>query len=137
MFNSSALDVLSLESLGLPRWWLNIGWDRWLELRWLKRVSKSISSKIRVLQSRSGMVYGTSPLLLLLFLLKDSFKSFLVWAIVCTVIIVLLVKDTIPFSFLLMASAPAATSASASAPSASAAAPLIRVWWTRWAGVWL
>jgi hypothetical protein len=83
------------------------------------------------------MVYGTSPLLLLLFLLKDSFKSFLVWAIVCTVIIVLLVKDTIPFSFLLMASAPAATSASASAPSASAAAPLIRVWWTRWAGVWL
>jgi hypothetical protein len=137
MFNSSALDVLSLESLGLPRWWLNIGWDRWLELRWLKRVSKSISSKIRVLQSRSGMVYGTSPLLLLLFLLKDSFKSFLVWAIVCTVIIVLLVKDTIPFSFLLMASAPAATSASASAPSASAAAPLIRVWWTRWAGVLL
>jgi hypothetical protein len=82
LFNRSALDVLSLESLGLPRWWLSIGWDRWLELRWLKRVSERISSKFRVLPSRSGMVYGTSPLLLLLFFLEDSFKSFLVWAIV-------------------------------------------------------
>jgi hypothetical protein len=82
LFNRSALDVLSLESLGLPRWRLSIGWDRWLELRWLKRVSERISSKIGVLPSRSRMVYGTSPLLLLPFLLEDSFESFLVWAIV-------------------------------------------------------
>jgi hypothetical protein len=82
LFNRYALDVLSLESLGLPRWWLSIGWDGWLELRWLKRVSKRISSEIMVLPSWSGMVYGTSPLLLLLFLLEDSFKSFLVWEIV-------------------------------------------------------
>jgi hypothetical protein len=79
LFNWSALNVLRLESLGLPRWWLSIGWDRWLELRWLERVSERISSEITVLPSWSGMVYGTSPLLLLLllFLLEDSFKPFL------------------------------------------------------------
>jgi hypothetical protein len=37
-------------------------------------------------------------------------------------VVVLLVEDAVPFSFLLMASAPAATSASATAPSACAAA---------------
>jgi hypothetical protein len=123
LLNGSALDVLSLESLGLPRCRLSICWDRWLELRWLETVGERISSKTGILPSRSGMVYGASPLPLLLFLLEDSFKSFLVWAIVWVVIIVLLVEDAIPFSFLLMASAPAATSASAAAPSASAAAP--------------
>jgi hypothetical protein len=82
LLNRSVLDVLSLESLGLPRWGLSIGWDRRLELRWLKRVSERISPKIGVLPSRSRMVYGTSPLLLLHFLLKDSLESFLVWAIV-------------------------------------------------------
>jgi hypothetical protein len=81
LLNRSALDVLSLESLGLPSWRLSICWDRWLELQWLERVSKKISSKIGILPSRSEMVYGASPLPLL-FLLEDSFESFLVWAIV-------------------------------------------------------
>jgi hypothetical protein len=48
------------------------------------------------------------------------------------VIIVLLVENAVPFSFLLMAYA--ATYASAAAPFASAAAPLTQVWWTGWAG---
>jgi hypothetical protein len=46
-------------------------------------------------------------------------------------IVVLPVEDAIPFSFLVMASAPAATTASVAAPSASVASPLISVWWTR------
>jgi hypothetical protein len=80
------------------------------------------------------VVYGTSSLLLLPFLFKDGLQSFLVWTIIRTMIIVLLVEDAIPFSFLMMASAPAATSASAAAPSASATAPLVQMWWTRRAG---
>jgi hypothetical protein len=40
-------------------------------------------------------------------------------------IIILLVEDAVPFSFLVVASAPAVTSVSAAALSASAAAPLI------------
>jgi hypothetical protein len=42
------------------------------------------------------------------------------------------VENTIPFSFLIVASAPAATptSASASASPTLAASPLIGVWWT-------
>jgi hypothetical protein len=123
LLNGSALDVLSLESLGLTRCRLSICWDRWLELRWLERVSERISSKTGILPSRSGMVYGASPLPLLLFLLEDSFKSFLVCAIVWAVVIIFLVENEIPFSFLLMASAPAATSAFVAAPSASATAP--------------
>jgi hypothetical protein len=82
LLNRSTLDVLSLESLGLPRWRLSICWDRRLELRWLERVSERISSKTEILPSQSRMVYGASPLRLLLFLLKDSFESLLVWAIV-------------------------------------------------------
>jgi hypothetical protein len=76
--NRTTLNVLSLKSLGLPRWRLSIGWDRWLELRCLERVSERISPETGVLPSRSGMVYGTGPLLLLPFLLEDSLKSFLV-----------------------------------------------------------
>jgi hypothetical protein len=40
-------------------------------------------------------------------------------------------EDVIPFSFLMIASAPSAPSASAAAPSAHAAAPLVRMCWTR------
>jgi hypothetical protein len=46
-------------------------------------------------------------------------------------VIVFLMENAVPFSFLMVASAPAATSASTAASSASAASPLIRVWWTR------
>jgi hypothetical protein len=77
LLNRPALDVLSLESLGLPRWWLSISWDGRLEMRWLKRATERISSEIGVLPSRSGMVYSTVPLLLLFFL-EYSLKSFLV-----------------------------------------------------------
>jgi hypothetical protein len=53
LLNGSALNVLSLKSLGLPRWRLSIGWVRWLELRWLERVSERISPKTGVLPSWS------------------------------------------------------------------------------------
>jgi hypothetical protein len=82
LLDGSALNVLSLKSLGLPRWRLSICWDRWLELRWLEWVSERISPETGVLPSRSGMIYGTGPLLLLPFLLEDILESFLVWAIV-------------------------------------------------------
>jgi hypothetical protein len=63
-------------------------------------------------------------------------------------VIVFLMENAIPLSFLMMASAPAVTPASAAASPASAASPLIRVWWTRrvrdqtlcvslWVGVFL
>jgi hypothetical protein len=68
--------------LGLPRWRLSIGWDRWLELRWLERVSERVSPETGVLPSWGGIVYGIGPLLLLPFLLENSLKSFLVWAVV-------------------------------------------------------
>jgi hypothetical protein len=42
-------------------------------------------------------------------------------------IIILLIEDAIPFSFLMMVSAPTTTSASATAPSAPPAAPFIRL----------
>jgi uncharacterized membrane protein len=103
---------------------LRIGRGRWLELRWLERVSERVSPKAGVLPSQSRVVYGTSSLLLLPFLFKDGLESFLVWTIIRTMIVVLLMEDAIPFSFLMMASAPAAT-------SASAAAPLTLMWWTR------
>jgi hypothetical protein len=77
------------------------------------------------------VIYVTSSLLLLPFLFKDGLESFLVWAIIRAMIVVLLMEDVVPFSFLMMASAPAATSAPAAASSASATAPLIRMWWTR------
>jgi hypothetical protein len=47
------------------------------------------------------------------------------------VVIVFLVENTIPFSFLIVASAHATTSASATASPAPAASPLIGVRWTR------
>jgi hypothetical protein len=81
LLNGSALNVLSLKSLGLPRWRLSIGWDMWLELRWLERVCERVSLETGVLPSRSGTVYGTGPILLP-FLLENSLESFLVWAIV-------------------------------------------------------
>jgi hypothetical protein len=77
-----ALNVLSLNSLGLPGWWLSISWDRWLELRWLEWVRERVPPKTWFLPSRSGVIYGIGPLLLLSFLLEDSLESFLVWAIV-------------------------------------------------------
>jgi hypothetical protein len=61
---------------------LSIGWDRWLELRWLERVSERVSPKAGVLPSWSGMVYGAGPLLLLPLFLKNSLESFLVWAVI-------------------------------------------------------
>jgi hypothetical protein len=82
LLDRSALNVLSLKSLGLPAWCLSIGWDMWLELRWLEWVRERISPETGVLPSQSGMIYGTGPLLLLPFLLEDSLESFLVWAIV-------------------------------------------------------
>jgi hypothetical protein len=47
-------------------------------------------------------------------------------------VIVFLMENEIPLSFLMVASAPAATPASTTASPAFAASPLIRVWWTRW-----
>jgi hypothetical protein len=73
------------------------------------------------------MVYGARSLLFLPLLLEDGFKSFLVWTIIRAMVIVFLMENAIPFSFLMVASAPA----SAAASPASAASPLIRVWWTR------
>jgi hypothetical protein len=46
-------------------------------------------------------------------------------------VIVFLMENAIPLSFLKVASAPAAPLASAAASPASAASPLIRVCWTR------
>jgi hypothetical protein len=37
LLDRSALNVLSLKGMGLPRWRVSIGWDRWLELRWVKK----------------------------------------------------------------------------------------------------
>jgi hypothetical protein len=82
LLNGFALNVLSLKSSGLPRWNLSIGLDRWLELRWLERVSERVSPIIGVLPGWSGMIYGTSPLLLLPFFFKNSLESFLVWAVI-------------------------------------------------------
>jgi hypothetical protein len=67
LLNGSALNVPSLKSLGLPRWRLSIGWDRWLELRWLERVSERVSPKAGVLPHWSGMVHGAGPLLTVYF----------------------------------------------------------------------
>jgi hypothetical protein len=53
-----------------------------LELRWLERVSERVSPKARVLPSRSGMVYGAGPLLLLPLFLENGLESFLVWAVI-------------------------------------------------------
>jgi hypothetical protein len=65
LLNGSALNVLSLESLGMPRWRLSIGLDGWLELRWMERINERISPKVRVLPSWSGMIYGAGHLLFL------------------------------------------------------------------------
>jgi hypothetical protein len=69
------------------------------------------------------MVHGARSLLFLPLLLEDGFESFLVWTIIRVVVIVFLVENTIPFSFLIVASAPAATPASAAASPASAPPP--------------
>jgi hypothetical protein len=82
LLNGSMLNVLSLEGLGLPRWRLSVGWDKWLELGWPERVGERISPKTGVLPSWGGMVHGTSRFLLLPFFLKNSFESFLVRAVV-------------------------------------------------------
>jgi hypothetical protein len=107
---------------------LGIGGKWWLELRSLERVGERVPPKARVLPCRSIVVYSTRSLLLLPLLLEDGFESFLVWTIILVVVIVFLVENTIPFSFLVVASAPA----SASASPAPVASPLIGVWWTRW-----
>jgi hypothetical protein len=59
-------------------------------------------------------------------------------------VIVFLMENAIPLSFLMLASAPAATPASAAASPASAASPLTGVWWARrvgdqtlWIGLWI
>jgi hypothetical protein len=104
---------------------------RWLELRWLERISERVFPKARVLPRRSRMVYGARSLLFLPLLLEDGLKSFLVWTVSRATVIVFLMENAIPFSFLMVASAPASTPASAVASPASAASPLIRVWWTR------
>jgi hypothetical protein len=110
---------------------LGIGGKWWLELRWLERVGDRVSPKARVLPCRSRMVHDTRSLLFLPLLLEDGFESLLVWTIIRAMVIIFLVENTIQFSFLIVASAPAATPASASASPASAASPLIGVWWTR------
>jgi hypothetical protein len=51
LLNGFALNVLSLESLGLPRWRLSIGWDRWLELRWLEGLAKKFLPKMGFCQA--------------------------------------------------------------------------------------
>jgi hypothetical protein len=113
---------------------LRVGGKRWLELRWLERISERGSPKVRVLPRRSRVVYGARSLLFLPLLLEDGLKSFLVWAIIRTMAIVFLMENAIPLSFLMLASAPAVTPASAAASPASAASPLTVVWWTRWVG---
>jgi hypothetical protein len=55
---------------------------RWLELRWLERISERVLPKVKALPRRSRVVYGPRSLLFLPFLLEDGLKSFLVWAIV-------------------------------------------------------
>jgi hypothetical protein len=67
LINRPALNALSLENLGLPSWWLIVSWNGWLEVRWLERDGERVPSKIGILPSRSGMVYGIVPLFLLLF----------------------------------------------------------------------
>jgi hypothetical protein len=49
---------------------------------WLERVSERVSSKIWILPSGSGMVYGIVPLFLVVLFFEDSLKSFLVRVIV-------------------------------------------------------
>jgi hypothetical protein len=82
LINRPSLNILSLEGLGLPWWWLSVGWDGRLKVRWLERASEWVPSKIWILPGRNGMVYGIVPLFLLLLFFEDSFESFLVWAIV-------------------------------------------------------
>jgi hypothetical protein len=76
LINRPSLNVLSLENLGLPRWWLSVSWNGRLEMRWLERAGERVSSKIGILPSRSGMVYEIISLFLLLFF-EDSIKPFL------------------------------------------------------------
>jgi hypothetical protein len=77
---------------------LGISGRRWLELRWLKRISERVSPKARVLPRRSRMVYGASSLLFLPLLLEDGLESFLVWTIIRAMVIVFLMENAIPFS---------------------------------------
>jgi hypothetical protein len=57
LINRPSLNVLSLESLGLPRWWLSVGWNGRLKVRWLERAGERVPSKTWILPSGSGMVY--------------------------------------------------------------------------------
>jgi hypothetical protein len=67
LINRHVLNILSLENLGLPSWRLSVGWNGWLEVRWLEMAGERVPSKIRILPSQSTMVYGIVPLLFLLF----------------------------------------------------------------------
>jgi hypothetical protein len=109
LLDGPALDVLSLESLRLPGRRLGIIGRWWLELRWLEKVCERVSPKARVLPRLGRVVYSTCPLLFRSFLLKNGFKSLLVWTIIRAMVIVFLVENTIPLSFLIVASAPAST----------------------------
>jgi hypothetical protein len=90
------------------------------------------------------MVYDASSLLFLPLLLEDGLESFLVWTVIRAMVIVFLMENAVPFSFLMVASAPVVTFASAATSPASAASPLIQVWWTRrvrdqalWVSLWI
>jgi hypothetical protein len=78
LLDGPALNVLSLESLRLPGRRLGIIGRWWLELRWRERVGERVSPKARILPCRSRVVYSTRSLLLLSFLLKNGFESFLI-----------------------------------------------------------
>jgi hypothetical protein len=67
LINRHVLNILSLENLGFPSWRLSVGWNGWLEVRWLEMAGERVPSKIRILPSQSTMVYGIVPLLFLLF----------------------------------------------------------------------
>jgi hypothetical protein len=82
LLDGPALNVLSLESLRLPGRRLGIIGRWWLELGWLERVCERVSPKARILPRRSRVVYGTCSLLFLSFLLKNGFKSLLVWTVI-------------------------------------------------------
>jgi hypothetical protein len=99
LLNRPTLNVLSLEHLGLPRWWLRVSWSGWLEMWWLERTRERVPSEIKILPGQSGMVYEIVSLFFLLFFFEDSIKPFLVWAIICVVVIILFVEDAIPLSF--------------------------------------
>jgi hypothetical protein len=56
LVDRSVFDILCLEGLGFPRWWLGIIWGRWRKLRQLERIDESIPPKSGVLPSWDGMI---------------------------------------------------------------------------------